>query len=324
MQVHIFTLLWAAYMSTSSIVVASPRGFLACRELCQPTPSSQQRENVSVTAVGGLTSRLRVVLSYLAAARTEKRRLVVHWVPDSHCPAFFAELFVPFATDLDIVDTPMGDSSNVTDHTHPDFRTRSLGGPWRKSFSPPPPPDLGPMALALLRPLPHLLADATRLRQTLGRDFAAVHIRRTDMNVDYSRDVEFAQWAQLPQSQGGGAGRRLFVAADTLRSVLTVRSALPQGSVVAQGRFNSPTDRAGISPTAAGSLNISAAALYPKASAGPHRLTSVAAAVVDIWVASYASAFRGTPGSSFSGLIEALRRARTRLPDCDVSACVWC
>jgi hypothetical protein len=75
----------------------------------------------------------------------------------------------------------------------------------------------------------------------------------------------------------------VFVAADNPKSIARFRELLPGRTVVAGDRFLD----------------------------GPSfRKTSLADAVVDMWVASYSSWFKGTYASSFSALIEALRLAR--------------
>jgi hypothetical protein len=266
-----------------------------CEQLCLPTPPNKQlKEFARIGAKGGLTSRLRVVLSYLAIARRDRRRLVVHWVPDAACRARFSDLFEPIGPDIDFVYSRPRPSVVVTDFTHIELKTRSTHGP------------LGAMALALLRPVPSLLKQVDRLRRELGSGYLALHIRRTDKSSDYASDAGFAQWASERLKREGTQGTRMYVLTDNPRSLGTVHKALPSHAVVAQrGIFDAERVAA-------------AASRDPRT-----RLTSVGAAVIDMWVASYAAEFKGTPRSSFSAMIESLRRARG-LQHCEVVACVWC
>jgi hypothetical protein len=279
----------------------------------QPAMSSpSQHDNaMRVKAVGGLTSRLRVVLSYLAVARQNCSRLVVHWASDNACPAMFSELFEPIGPDINVTDEPA--------EPHILLRTFSLGG-LRIRAPASPTPELGAMALALLHPVPSLLKQIDRLRRELGIRFAAVHIRRTDKSSDYASDAGFAEWARAwarNQQRVGVRGARVYVLTDNPRSLATVRKALPSHAAVAQrGIFDAP-------PGGDETMRSYKAAAAPPLAASDVRLTSVGAAVIDMWVASHAAEFKGTRQSSFSAMIESLRRARG-LQHCDVAACVWC
>jgi hypothetical protein len=49
--------------------------------------------NGTVLVADSLGNRLRVLLSYYAEARRLRRRLVVYWVADAHCPGWFDSVF---------------------------------------------------------------------------------------------------------------------------------------------------------------------------------------------------------------------------------------
>jgi len=122
-----------------------------------------------------------------------------------------------------------------------------------------------------LKPLPPIQARIDAMLEKLGTDFTAVHIRRTDHNTRYEEDVAYATFAR-------GQPGRVFAATDNPRSMATLKMAL-RDRLLYEGNF--------------GVVGI--------------RLTPVATAVVDLWVAARAIAFKGTYYSSFSDWIEMMR-----------------
>jgi hypothetical protein len=131
----------------------------------------------------------------------------------------------------------------------------------------------GPVILEALRPLPAIQARIDGLLALAGPDFTAVHIRRTDHNARYEEDSVYADFAAATPDV------KVYVSADNPRSIATVKRALGDRVIYGAG-FR----QAGI------------------------RLTGVADAVVDIWVAGKAARFKGTFYSSFSDWIEMMRR----------------
>ena len=130
----------------------------------------------------------------------------------------------------------------------------------------------GPVILAALRPLPAIQERIDRLVALAGPDFTAVHIRRTDHNTRYEEDSAYVDFAANHDG-------KVYVSADNPRSIATVKRALGDRVV-----YGADFRQTGI------------------------RLTDVADAVVDIWVAGKAARFKGTFYSSFSEWIEMIRR----------------
>lgn len=91
-----------------------------------PTSNFSSKAPLEVEAATGLTGRLRVLVSYLAVARSERRQLIVHWVPDEQCPSSFHALFEPIGSDVSVVEAKGHASPEYT--THPDYRQA-----WRRA-----------------------------------------------------------------------------------------------------------------------------------------------------------------------------------------------
>lgn len=214
-------------------------------------------EAIHVQPIGGLCNRLRVIGSYLGAARRAGVPLHVWWIPHSACPTTFAELFeMPIAVDCIMHDTAIGPAQKiVTCYVCPDISENDWAGLVLESF----------------RPVAAIRERIAAVLEELGTGFTAVHIRRTDHNSNYDQDQAFVDFA------GAGSGA-VFVAADNPRSIATLKKAMGDRVFYAV-RFA----QRGI------------------------RLSSVADAVVDLWVAGRAARFKGTYWSSFSEWIELLR-----------------
>ena len=271
-----------------------------------PTTHFSTLPPLEVEAGTGLTGRLRVLVSYLAVARAERRRLVVHWVPGEECPSSFDELFEPIGPDVSVVDSRGPGRPEF--EAHEAYATDALSDE-RGSL-------LAAIVLRLIRPRQALALRVDALLGQLGGagTFSAVHIRRTDMahvmgvSLGHGGYSTFIDWSRAGFGDGGpsrSALQRVFVAADHPQSLGAMRDGLGPERVVAQGVF---------APLSASVFSLSGA---------PLRLTGVDAAVVDMWTASYAARFLGSPQSSFSALIEAMRRARGLRPSRSFS-CVWC
>jgi hypothetical protein len=138
------------------------------------------------------------------------------------------------------------------------------------------------IAIEVLRPLPAIQARIDAILARLGPEFSAVHIRRTDHNARYDEDAVYVAFA-------AAAANPCFCAADNPRSVVTLKRAL--GDRLVYG----------------GSFRVTGI-----------RMTGLADALVDLWVSSHATRFRGTYYSSFSDWIEMMRRSRD-LPVGDIS-----
>jgi hypothetical protein len=212
-----------------------------------------------VQPIGGLCNRLRVIVSYLLVARARREQLVVYWMPHAACPALFGDLFErPVATDLVIKEpalAPPQAKAPVTCYRHPDA---------------PPEKEWPPVVMEVLVPLPAIRERIDTLLSALGPTFTALHIRRTDHNSNYDKDVDYVTFA--------GTEGKIFAATDNIQSMVTLRRALGD-RLVYGGKF-----------TVVGI-----------------RMTSVADAVVDLWTSARSSRFKGTYYSSFSDWIEMMR-----------------
>jgi hypothetical protein len=179
-----------------------------------------------VQPIGGLCNRLRVIISYLLVARSQRKKLVVFWVPHAACLALFKELFViPVATDLEIREPALGPpgGTTVTCYRHPDA---------------PPESEWIPTVMEVLVPLVPLQARIDELLGVLGSDFTAVHIRRTDHNSNYDKDADYVTF-------GAAGSGKVFAATDNIQSMVTLRRGLGD-RLVYGGKFA----KAGIRMTA--------------------------------------------------------------------------
>jgi hypothetical protein len=207
-----------------------------------------------IVPTGGLCNRLRVLLSWLKKARTEDKQLVVYWPITAFCNGSFIRCFesIPGVHILQREPEP----GRRLDYTG--FEA------------------CGPLEITALRPCQALQERIDLIRATLGPEYDAVHIRRTDLPVDanYISDSEFEQFIV------DAADASVYLATD---NSTTQRHFLEKCSNVRKA--TTITDRNG-------SL----------------RQTPLDIAVIDLFICAEASYFKGTAGSSFTDLIEELRR----------------
>ena len=251
-----------------------------CGAPCVAPPIIPGAPAMAIRAVGGLANRIIELISHLAIARRDSRPFVVLWLPGPDCPAQFTDLFqlpIPDAPDVRVVSKISQAPRELIatyGHPHADFDMALLG----------------PMALAVLRPLKiHALAIREVLRH-LGPAFSAAHMRRTDLpHTDGLAgdvlDAAVVSWACNDT-------RRLFVAADQPGSLNALVRILPRDQVVSQYYLDATVSR------------------RFRESGQDLRKTPVSSALVDLWVCSQSFRFVGTPGSTFSMTAEALRVAR--------------
>jgi hypothetical protein len=255
-----------------------------------PVSQSQLRPHTSagpcmrsVLVHSGLTSRLRAIITSVVYARCAGCNLTVYWRPSAPFAAAIDEVFeLPLAPDIITVGV------NFNNKTHRAFAQPLLPHTRRNYtiFDVPPFYDLlGPLAIALFRPLPGIMSVVHELLEKLGPRFTAVHLRHTDRNAVYSLDSDVATWARPFPG-------KVFAAVDNPLSLESLRRDLGSNRVVAQGHFIS-----------------SNATLVPTNST-VSRWTSGAASIIDMWVASYSNQFRGFRESTFSHQIEIMRAAR--------------
>lgn len=258
----------------------------------RPRPSQFKIPSYRLTLVHGLTNRLYALLSFIDGAHSEGRGVDAHWVADEQCPGTFDSVFVPSALppDVKVLSTPSLRNSLRTGWLYPNN----------------PRPDLGRLALEFLRLRPPVQARVDELLATLGwpaSPFSALHMRHTDMDTTFhdhigSSDAQALAWAATTSGP-------LFVAADNAASLSLLQAAFPN-RVVSGSTFNPPPERVDGVP---GNATV------------PTRHTTLADAVVDMWVASYSTDFMGTAGSTFS---EQVRYPRYLKPTYSSYSPHWC
>ena len=273
-----------------------------------------------VRSMYGMGNQLRVLLSYRAAANAKGRALVLHWQPDAACPGKFRDFYEPLDGCL-VVDSlhELGQfrkewgnlgshlpytAIEATANVHPDIEgTQQEAEMWR---------DLTPNAAVKA-------AVDERIRQ-IGRDFIAVHVRRTDHKIGGHRhehrrttDQSFYDWIDCQPRD-----LPIFVATDNKhtqeRFVQRYGSHRIKGIKPITKAFeplvNGVVDRAAISGKVgdAGGGVISNDIAFRCEDV--HRHTPLFDAVVDIFTCVQAKAFKGSFYSSFSDAIMRLRNVR--------------
>jgi hypothetical protein len=176
---------------------------------------------VAVQTQGGLANRLRAFASFAVVGLRSGCRITVFWPRDHSCASLWHELFEP-VPGVTFANGRAPGGVPRTWSVHKDLRSGV------KSLS--------PYILEYVRPIPALRKRIDDFRAQLGTgggDFAAVHIRRTDLSDNYTEDAAFATWAM----QGLTGGRKVFVASDNPVSLNTMRERLGADRVVAIGNF---------------------------------------------------------------------------------------
>jgi hypothetical protein len=159
--------------------------------------------DLHVRTRGGLCNRLRVIVSFLCAARKGGGKLFAYWKPDSRCPAECKDLFQPLPSDCEVHNGFGPAGTHITCHRHPDISVAECAA----------------LVDTVLRPTPSLQQRISRVLGELGPGFTAVHIRRTDHNSSYWEDGAFLKFAQE-------APGKVFVAADNPGSLETLKQGL--------------------------------------------------------------------------------------------------
>ena len=240
---------------------------LGMRPTCRPRSCETQ-----VQTTGGIGNRLRVLVSYMAVAWRSGCSVTIYWPRDYSSASLFGELFLPIPG-VTVLDTRAPDGVNRTYSVHREFRA-----------------SIHTLIVRYIRPIPELVDRINAFREELGENYAAVHIRRTDLNTNYGDDSRFVSWAKR--------FGKVYVATDNPVSLAAMRRGLP-GRVVAIGNFinlktfdhTKPKDYFKFYTTDL-----------------TKRKTLVTDAVVDMWTASFAAHFMGTSRSSYSGQINGMKK----------------
>jgi len=212
-----------------------------------------------VQVVLGLCNRLRVMFSYLMRYPPP---LTVTWIKDRDCDAHFQDLFeYGSLKNIVIFDELPGYEKRVDVRTfekHPQITWKEVGN-----------------ALKLhLRPIPSLQQRISNQLQTMGPDFVAVHIRRTDhvaLAREHDKFTEDDVFLQFLDKQNGN----IWCATDNEETCKLLFARYGQRVRYlhhSEGRFGPLQD-----------------------------------AVVDMYLCINASEFQGTKFSSFSRCIKEMR-----------------
>lgn len=290
----------------------------------QSSPSSvpllgEQREvgTAFVRAQGGLCNKLRAVLSHREYAADRSEHLVCIWVIGPECPARFCEMFMPLdgvtfvdsdepglEARLRALGAPLDASIPRAMRSHPAIAVQPDGaGSGRDAWL----SDRESAMFAQLTPCPELMKTIEATISRCGTTFAALHVRRTD-HVELwgvsTPDKEFFTFVDsfvarhcTPASPAHHDTEGPASCSLAPRVFLATDNAETQSSFAAHCEASS---LCGLELVTAGAIERSPGAL---------RHTSVASAVVDLYVCAAATVFKGTRGSSFSEAIYLLRRA---------------
>ena len=237
---------------------------------------------LAIVAEAGLCNKLRVILSYLQAAQDVGRHLLVVWRLGDFCPEEFDMLFEP----IDGMTVLSGEA--VSRALEPallrmqlpigalpgDFHTHPAVVATEREVS----------MFAPLRPRPPLAVRIDEMRAKCGASYVAVHVRRTDFEAlfgEKTSDSAFDAWLRHHMADSTSACTSVYVATDN-------ESTQRHFAKLCGDRFRA------VAPIVAHATTL--------------RHTSVADAVVDLFVCAGATAFMGTRGSSFSDTIWCLRR----------------
>jgi hypothetical protein len=121
---------------------------------------------ITVFAMGGLNNKLRVLLSYLYKANQEGKKLKVYWNIGDNCPDKFENLFEPISN-VTIIYTK---TTNDEENEKYDFK---INASYNDDY-------IKDNYYSLLKPLPLIQNKIDIIKQKLGKEYIACHIRRTD------------------------------------------------------------------------------------------------------------------------------------------------
>ena len=221
--------------------------------------SSKPGDSVLVRTVGGLCNRLRLVFSVLAKARKLGVSLRVIWVPDSECNGHFLDVFEP-VPDIQFV----GDSWV---HALLPLAIESYLAVGDRDYS-------------RLVPVEPVRTRVKALLQDLGRPFAAMHLRRTDLALlGKNDDLHDDKFETVVRDEN--PSHKIYLATDNADTQTKFLRNFPGRIVV-----NKPIEK----------------------QAGSRRQTGLDHAVVDLFTCAHSDRFVGTKNSSFSQEIEALAK----------------
>lgn len=202
----------------------------------------------TVHPYGGLCNRLRVILS--ALAESDGNIWVIWDKSEEICAAHFLDVFEPIPK-VTFINKGKG------------LRTcHALNAKWQHKSA------------ALLRPLPEIKEKIKNVQQSLGTDYIALHVRRTDFSDrldSQSYEMYYSLIDKSPQTIN------IYLATDNNDTLNTFEQKYP-GRIYNSSLFNHKLKRQ----------------------------TSLRDAVIDMFICADATIFQGTKGSSFSEMIISL------------------
>lgn len=226
---------------------------------------------ITVEPTGGLCNYLRVVFSYKQFAMSKGECLTVVWKVSDMCNGFFLDFFeeVPDVTFV----------KEANDDTKVDYK----GLDSHKEYV------LGNIDYSNLVLRPEMRASVDEIVSSLGNNFIAVHIRRTDHTTGFSNDKKLTSDDSFVKFIHENTCKNLYIATDNADTFKKFEKMF-------QSRMKA--------------LNC----VRPEFSATSFRQTSLAQAIVDIFVCVRAKQFKGSYYSSFSNLIAFMRN---ETPPCE-------
>ncbi len=223
---------------------------------------------------GGLCNRLRASLSYLSLCRKNNEELIVVWHENAKCSATFNELFLP-VPQLSVIN-----ESNDTLH-HPKYVGGSICTTVKKQQY--------RNTYRELVPIRDIQDSIDSLILKLGRNFIALHVRRTDhielakKNGAFTSDKEFIRFIKdhdkINHKDDHSELCKIYLATDNRRTQKFFLRKFPNRIM-----FNKLI-----------------------AKSNDLRQTSVLDAVIDLFICKHAKEFKGSGWSSFTDTISLLR-----------------
>jgi len=213
----------------------------------------------------GLCNRLRAIFTYYMFAKDNNKLLIVIWDPGTPvCPGFFLDYFKPIKGVRFIKNNEQNlkiDYEGTAPHAL--YKTKKY-------------------RYTDLELLPYLYNKVKKNAYSLGKDYIAVHIRRTDFkNVDWKEsDKTFIAFLNKH------AKKNIYIATDNRNTQDYFMNLYPN--------------------------RIKCMILIEPSNS--KRQTTIEAAILDMFTCVYAYKFMGTPGSSFSSTIENIRSMHVREP----------
>jgi len=206
----------------------------------------------------GLCNRLRAIFTHYMFAKDNNKLLIVIWQPDTPvCPGFFLDYFKPIKGIRFI----KNNEQNLTidyEGTAPHALYKTKNYRYKD-----------------LELLPYLYNKVKKNAHSLGKDYIAVHIRRTDFkNVDWKEsDKTFIAFLNKHEK------KNIYIATDNRDTQDYFMNLYPN--------------------------RIKCMILITPSNS--KRQTTLESAIIDMFTCIYAYKFMGTPGSSFSSTIENIR-----------------